>query len=328
VVHEVRDLAERAGMCDVFPVGAITRGLAGEEMAELGEMVQAGVRMFSDDGRCVPSTRVLRNALTYARAFDGAVIAEHCEDASLAEGGQMHEGYHSYSLGLAGQPREAEEIVVARDLALARLTGGRLHVCHLSSAGSVSLVRRAKAEGLRVTAEVTPHHLVFTDEDLRTYDSNFKVNPPLRTADDRDALIEGLADGTVDAVATDHAPHAVEEKETEFDQASFGTTGLETALAAVLTFVVGSGAMTLTGALEAMSTRPARILGTDDHGRPLEPGAPANVIAFDPAAEWVVEPPFASKSRNSAFLGRTLRGRVVHTIYRGELVVADGKAQR
>jgi dihydroorotase len=328
VVHEVRDLAERAGMCDVFPVGAITRGLAGEEMAELGEMVQAGVRMFSDDGRCVPSTRVLRNALTYARAFDGAVIAEHCEDASLAEGGQMHEGYHSYSLGLAGQPREAEEIVVARDLALARLTGGRLHLCHLSSAGSVSLVRRAKAEGLRVTAEVTPHHLVFTDEDLRTYDSNFKVNPPLRTADDRDALIEGLADGTVDAVATDHAPHAVEEKETEFDQASFGTTGLETALAAVLTFVVGSGAMTLTGALEAMSTRPARILGTDDHGRPLEPGAPANVIAFDPAAEWVVEPPFVSKSRNSAFLGRTLRGRVVHTIYRGELVVADGKAQR
>lgn len=328
VVHEVRDLAERAAMCDVFPVGAITRGLAGEEMAELGEMIQAGARMFSDDGRCVPSTRVLRNALTYARAFDGAVIAEHCEDASLAEGGQMHEGYHSYSLGLAGQPREAEEIVVARDLALARLTGGRLHLCHLSSAGSVSLVRRAKAEGLRVTAEVTPHHLVFTDEDLRTYDSNFKVNPPLRTAEDRDALIEGLADGTVDTVATDHAPHAVEEKETEFDQASFGTTGLETALAAVLTFVVGNGAMTLTGALEAMSTRPARILGTDDHGRPLEPGAPANVIAFDPAAEWVVEPPFASKSRNSAFLGRTLRGRVVHTIYRGELVVADGKAQR
>jgi dihydroorotase len=328
VVHEVRDLAERAGMCDVFPVGAITRGLAGEEMAELGEMIQAGVRMFSDDGRCVPSTRVLRNALTYARAFDGAVIAEHCEDASLAEGGQMHEGYHSYSLGLAGQPREAEEIVVARDLALARLTGGRLHLCHLSSAGSVSLVRRAKAEGLRVTAEVTPHHLVFTDEDLRTYDSNFKVNPPLRTADDRDALVEGLADGTVDAVATDHAPHAVEEKETEFDQASFGTTGLETALAAVLTFVVGSGAMTLTGALEATSTRPARILGTDDHGRPLEPGAPANLVAFDPAAEWVVEPPFASRSRNSAFLGRTLRGRVVHTIYRGELVVADGKAQR
>jgi dihydroorotase len=328
VVHEVRDLAERAGMCDVFPVGAITRGLAGEEMAELGEMIQAGVRMFSDDGRCVSDTRVLRNALTYARAFDGAVIAEHCEDASLAEGGQMHEGYHSYSLGLAGQPREAEEIVVARDLALARLTGGRLHLCHLSSAGSVSLVRRAKAEGLRVTTEVTPHHLVFTDEDLRTYDPNFKVNPPLRTAEDRDALVEGLADGTVDAVATDHAPHAVEEKETEFDQASFGTTGLETALAAVLTFVVGSGAMTLTGALEAMSTRPARILGTDDHGRPLEPGAPANVVAFDPAAEWVVEPPFASRSRNSAFLGRTLRGRVVHTIYRGELVVADGKAQR
>jgi dihydroorotase len=328
VVHEVRALGARAGLCDVFPVGAITRGLAGEEMAELGEMIQAGVRMFSDDGRCVPSARVLRNALTYARAFDGAVIAEHCEDASLAEGGQMHEGYHSYSLGLAGQPREAEEVVVARDIALARMTGGRLHLCHLSSAGSVDLVRRAKAEGLRVTAEVTPHHLVFTDEDLRTYDSNFKVNPPLRTTEDRNALVEGLADGTVDAVATDHAPHAVEEKETEFDQAPFGTTGLETALAAVLTFVVAPGAMTLGRAVEAMSIGPARILGAEDHAAPLEPGAPANLVVFDPAAEWVVEPPFASKSRNSAFLGRTLRGRVLHTIYRGELVVADGKAQR
>jgi dihydroorotase len=326
VIHEVRELGARAGLCDVFPVGAITRGLAGEEMAELGEMVEAGVRIFSDDGRCVPSARVLRNALTYARAFDGVVIAEHCEDPSLAEGGQMNEGYHSYSLGLAGQPREAEEIVVARDLALVRLTGGRLHVCHLSSAGSVELVRRAKAEGLRVTAEVTPHHLVFTEEDLRTYDTNFKVNPPLRTAEDRDALRRGLADGTIDAVATDHAPHAVEEKEAEFDQAPFGTIGLETALAAVLT--QHDGTLMLSRAIEAMSTTPARILGADDHGGPIEAGRPANLVAFDPAAEWTVEPPFASKSRNSAFLGRTLRGRVVHTIYRGELVVADGKAQR
>jgi dihydroorotase len=328
VIHEVRELGERAGLCDVFPVGAITRGLAGEEMAEIGEMVEAGVRMFSDDGRSVPSARVLRNALTYACAFDGAVIAEHCEDASLAEGGQMHEGYHSYSLGLAGQPREAEEVVVARDLALARLTGGRLHLCHLSSAGSVELVRRSKAEGIRVTAEVTPHHLAFTDEDLRTYDTNFKMNPPLRTAEDRDALHAGLADGTIDAIATDHAPHAVEEKEAEFDQAPFGTIGLETALAAVLTFVVEARAMTLTRALDAMSTRPAWILRADEHGGPLEPGTSANLVAFDPAAQWVVEPTFASKSRNSAFLGRTLSGHVIHTIHRGELVVADGKAQR
>jgi dihydroorotase len=328
VIHEVRDLGARAGVCDVFPVGAITRGLLGETMAELGEMVEAGVRVFSDDGHTVPDARVLRNALAYARAFDGVVIAEHCEDPSLTEGGQMHEGAHSYALGLAGRPRESEEIVVARDLALARLTGGRLHLCHLSSAGSVELVRRARADGLRVTAEVTPHHLAFADDDLLTYDTNFKVNPPLRSPEDRDALAAGLADGTIDAVATDHAPHAVEEKEVEFDQAPPGTIGLETALAAVLTHLVEPGTVTLSRAVEAMSTAPARILGATEHGGPIEPGRPANLVVFDPDASWVVEPPFASKSRNSAFLGRTLRGRVIHTLYRGELVVADGKAQR
>jgi dihydroorotase len=328
VIHEVRALGERAGLVDVFPVGAITRGLAGDEMAEIGEMVEAGVRVFSDDGHCVPDARVLRNALTYARAFEGVVIAEHCEDRSLAENGQMHEGEHSYALGLAGQPREAEEIVVARDLALARLTGGRLHLCHLSSAGSIELVRRAKADGIRVTAEVTPHHLVFTDDDLVTYDTNFKVNPPLRTPEDRDALRAALADGTIDAVATDHAPHAVEEKEAEFDLSPPGTIGLETALAAILTHLVEPGTMSLARAIDAMSTAPARILGARDHGGPLEPGRPANVVVIDPSASWVVEPPFASKSRNSAFLGRSLTGRVVHTIHRGELVVADGKVQR
>ncbi|HEY7282907.1 MAG TPA: dihydroorotase [Actinomycetota bacterium] len=328
VIHEVRALAAAAGLCDVFPVGAITRGLAGEEMAEIGEMVEAGVRVFSDDGRCVPSARVLRNALYYARAFPEVIIAEHCEDPSLAEGGQMHEGFHSYSLGLAGQPREAEEVIVARDLALARLTGGRLHLCHLSSAGSVDMVRRAKAEGLRVSAEVTPHHLVFADEDLVTYDTNRKVHPPLRSVEDRDALWEGLADGTIDAVATDHAPHAVEEKEAEFDQSPPGTIGLETALAAVLTHGVATGRITLARAVEALSGAPAAILGAGDHGGPIEAGATANLVAFDPDAEWVVEAPFVSKSRNSAFLGRTLSGRVVHTLYRGEPVVANGKAQR
>jgi dihydroorotase len=208
------------------------------------------------------------------------------------------------------------------------LTGGRLHVQHLSSAGSVEMVRRAKADGLRVTAEVTPHHLVFSDEDLVTYDTNFKVNPPLRTPEDREALWAGLVDGTIDAVATDHAPHAVEDKEVEFDQAPPGTIGLETALAAVLTHLVEPGAMTLLRAIEAMSTAPARILGAGDHAGPIEPGRPANLVVFDPAADWVVEPPFASRSRNSAFLGRALLGRVVHTIHRGDLVVADGKAQR
>ncbi len=327
VVHEVRDLGAKAGLCDVFPVGAITRGLEGEVMAELGEMVQAGVRLFSDDGHAVPSGRVLRNALTYVHAFDDVVIAEHCEDDSLAADGQMHEGEHSYALGLAGKPRESEEVLVARDIAIARLTGGRLHLLHLSSAGSVEMVRRAKAEGLRVTAEVTPHHLAFTDADLVTYDTNFKVNPPLRTAEDRDVLRKALADGTVDVVGTDHAPHAVEEKEVEFDQAPPGTIGLETALAAMITHLVEPGVLTLQRAIEALSTAPARLIGAADHGGPIEPGRPANLVVFDPVAEWSVEPPFASRSRNCAFNGKTLRGRVIHTVYRGQLVVADGKAQ-
>ena len=328
VIHEVRELARRAGLCDVFPVGAITRGTAGEEMAELGEMAEAGVRVFSDDGHCVPTARALRNALTYAKALESVVLAEHCEDASLAEGGQMHEGFHSYSLGLAGQPAESEEVIVARDLAVARLTGGRLHLCHLSSAGSVEMVRRAKAEGLRVTAEVTPHHLVFSAEDLLTYDTNFKVNPPLRTPEDREALRAAVAEGTIDAIATDHAPHAVEEKEVEFDQAPPGTIGLETALAAVLTHLVDPGLITLPRAVEALSTAPARILGAGGHGGPIEPGRPANLVVFDPDARWNVEAPFVSRSRNCAFLGRALRGRVIHTVLRGELVVADGKPQR
>ncbi|HEY3263587.1 MAG TPA: dihydroorotase, partial [Actinomycetota bacterium] len=263
----------------------------------------------------------------YSKAFD-IVIAEHCEEPSLVEGAQMHEGYHASTLGLVGAPAEAEEIVVFRDLALARLTGARLHLQHLSAVGSVELVRRGKAAGLRVTAEVTPHHLAFTDEHLVGYDTNFKVRPPLRSSEDRDALCEAIADGTIDAVATDHAPHAVEEKEAEFDASPPGTIGLETALAAILTHLVEPGTLSLSRAIEAMSTAPARILGASAHGGPIQVGRPANVVLFDPAAEWTVEAPFASKSRNSMFLGRRLRGRVVHTILRGELVVADGKANR
>jgi dihydroorotase len=327
IVHEIRDLAAAAGLCDVFPVGAITKGLQGESLAEIGEMVDAGVRVFSDDGNAVPSARLLRNALTYAKAFGvEVVIADHAEDPSLVEGGQMHEGLASASLGLAGRPAEAEEIAVARDLAVTRMTGGRLHLCHMSSARSVDLVRRAKEEGIRVTAEVTPHHLVFTDDDLRTYDTNLKMNPPVRSADDRDALRAGLADGTIDAVATDHAPHAVEEKESEFDRSPPGTIGLETALAVVLTELVEPGLLDLSAALVRLSCAPAQILGAHDHGGPLEPGRPANLAVFDPSPEWTVEPPFASRARNSAFIGRELRGRVVHTFLAGRATVADGKA--
>jgi dihydroorotase len=329
VVAEIREKAGAAGLCDVFPVGAITKGLEGESLAEMGEMVDAGVRLFSDDGRCVPTARILRNALTYAHAFPHeVVVADHCEDASLVEGGQMHEGVRSYALGLAGRPAEAEDVIVARDLAVARMTGGRLHVCHVSSARSVDLIRRAKAEGVRVTAEVTPHHLVFTHDDLLTYDTNFKVHPPLRTAEDRDALRAGLADGTIDAIATDHAPHAVEEKEAEFDLAPPGTIGLETALAAVLTHLVAPGLLALDRALAAMTSVPSGILGANGHGGPIAPGGPANLVVFDPAEPWTVETPFASRGRNAAFLGQSLRGRVRHTVLRGALTVADGKAAR
>jgi len=329
IVQAVRDLAAAAGSCDVFPVGAITRGLGGETLAEIGEMVDAGVRVFSDDGRSVPTARLLRNALTYAKAFPAdIVLAEHAEDASLTDGGQMHEGARSASLGLAGRPAEAEEIIVARDLAVARACGGRLHLCHLSSARAVDLVRRAKAEGVRVTAEVTPHHLVGTDDDLVTYDTMKKMNPPLRTAEDRDALRVGVADGTIDAIATDHAPHAVEEKDLEFDLAPPGTIGLETALAVILTHLVEPGVLPLMRAIEAMTSAPARILGAVDHGGPLEPGRPANLAVFDPSAAWTVEPPFASKARNSAFLGERLRGRVRFTMLRGVFTVADGKPTR
>jgi dihydroorotase len=329
VAAEIRDKAVAAGLVDVVPVGAVSKGLAGESLAELGEMVEGGVRVFSDDGSCIPNARLLRNALTYAKAFPhDIVIADHCEDPALVEGGQMHEGVQSYALGLSGRPAEAEEVMVARDLAIARMTAGRIHICHLSSGRAVELVRAAKAGGIRVTAEVTPHHLVFTEDDLLTYDTNFKVNPPLRTAEDRQALRTAVADGTIDAIATDHAPHAVEEKEAEFDLSPPGTIGLETALAAVLTHLVAPGHVSLPRALEAMSPIPARILGADGHGGPIEPGRPANLVAFDPDERWVVEAPFASKARNSAFLGRELVGRVRHTALRGRLTVDQGKPTR
>lgn len=329
VVSEVRAAGSRAGLCDVFPVGAITKGLEGDALAEMGEMVDAGVRLFSDDGNPVASARVLRNALTYAKAFTHEiVIADHCEEPTLVANGHMHEGPTSYALGLAGRPAAAEEIAVARDIAVARMTGGRLHVCHVSTARAVELLRLAKQEGLRITAEVTPHHLVFTDEDLSTYDTNLKMNPPLRTVDDRSALRQALSDGAIDAIATDHAPHAVEEKDAEFDRSPPGTIGLETALAVVLSELVEPGVIDLDRAIELLSTAPARILGAHEHGGPIDVGRPANLVVFDPTESWVVEPPFASRARNSAFLGRRLKGRVRYTMLRGAFTVAEGKATR
>lgn len=326
VIQEVLALAADAGFCDVFPVGAITMGLAGESLTEMGEMADIGVRLFSDDGNCVATPRLMRMAMEYSRAFD-VVLAQHAQEPSLTEDWQMHEGPTSWLLGLAGAPSEAEEVIVSRDLLLARLTGARMHICHVSSKGSVEMVRGAKSRGLRVTAEVTPHHLTFTDTDLVDYDTNFKVNPPLRSEADREALIEGLADGTIDAVATDHAPHAAQDKEKEFDQAPPGMIGLETALGAVLA-LVAEGRLTLTRAMEAMSTAPARILRAAEHGGAIEAGAVANLTVFDENAQWIVEPPFVSLSSNSAFIGRSLRGRVVHTFYRGVPTAFGGKAVR
>ena len=326
VVMEVMARADKAALCEVIPAAAITRGLEGETLVEMGELAEAGVRLFTDDGRCVQSARVMRLALEYARAFD-VVISQHAQDEALSEGWQMHEGQYSALLGLRGAPAEAESTVVGRDLALARLTGGRLHVTHASAARTVDLLQEARAQGLRVSADVTPHHLTFCDEDLQGYDTNLKVNPPLRSAEDREALRAGVAEGAIDAVATDHAPHAVEDKEVEFDQARPGTIGLETALAATITELVEPGHLDLGGAVDRLSTAPARILGLADQGGPLEPGRAANLVAFDPSATWTVgERDFASRSRNSAFLGRRLRGRVVHTMFRGALVVRDGEA--
>lgn len=328
VVLEVQARADKAGLCAVVPAAAITKGLEGEELVEMGELAEAGVRLFTDDHRGVQSARVMRTALEYAKAFD-VVISQHAQDDTLADEAQMHEGHVAALLGLRGAPREAEDVAVARDLALARLTGGRLHITHLSSLGSAQMIASAREEAIRVTADVTPHHLVLTDTDLVDYDTRFKVNPPLRTEEDRDSLRRRLAVGTIDAIATDHAPHAVEDKEVEFDQARPGTTGLETALGVTLTELVEPGVLDLTRAIEALSTAPARILGLDEHGGPVAEGLAANLVVFDPAAEWVVgERLFASKGRNSAFLGRTLRGRVVHTVLRGSFTVREGEATR
>jgi dihydroorotase len=326
VAEKVWALGRETGLVDVIPAGALTRSLAGEKMADLGEMARsrARVRLFTDDGRGVQNALLARRAMEYLVAFDG-IYAEHCEDAALAAGGQMHEGEHSAALGLRGIPAAAEELMAARDLALARLTGCRLHLLHVSTAGTVELVRLARGEGIAVTAEATPHHFTLTDAELSSYDPNLKVNPPLRAEDDRAAVAAGIVDGTIEAIATDHAPHALEEKDREFEFAPPGMIGLETALAVTVTQLVEPGLLSTSAAIERLSCAPARILGLDDHGGPLEVGRPAHVTVFDPSMTWTVDAAaFYSRSSNSPFVGRALTGRVVHTFFRGRPTVREG----
>jgi dihydroorotase len=325
VVEQVRRLAEHAGHCDVYPVGAITRGLAGKELAELGAMTAIGVRCFSDDGLPVRSAQMMRCALRYARTWD-AIICNHAEEASLTEGAQMNEGVLSSALGLVGWPHEAEEIQVVRDLILAHGLGSRLHVPHVSTRGTVELIRAAKARGSRVTAEACPHHFTLCEAEVASFDPVFKVNPPLRTARDVEAIRAGLADGTIDAIATDHAPHSPETKEREWAYASCGMLGLETALALTLTELVKPGVLTLTQAIACLSTKPAASRDITEHGGPIQPGALANLVVFDPSASWTVDPErLSSRSRNTPYAGRELLGKVVYTILRGRFTCKQGQ---
>ena len=314
-------------MVDVHPIGAVTVGRQGERLAELGAMAAsaAHVRIFSDDGECVADPLLMRRALEYVKAFDG-VIAQHAQEPRLTVGAQMHEGIVSAKLGMAGWPSVAEEAIIARDCLLAGHVGGRLHICHVSTAGSVELLRWAKGHGWDVTAEVTPHHLLLTDDLAATYDPTYKVNPPLRTQVDIDALRAGLADGTVDCVATDHAPHALEDKETEWGAASPGMTGLETALSVVVQTMVEPGRLSWRQLAARMSETPARIGRLEGHGRPIAVGEPANLVLVDPGASWTVDPAqTASRSRNTPFAGRQLPARVRATFLRGRPTVLDGK---
>lgn len=319
VVEQVWRLGAEAGYCDVHPVGAVTVGLAGQRLAELGAMADsaARVRVFSDDGKCVSDALLMRRALEYVKAFDG-VIAQHAQEPRLTEDAQMNEGIMSGTLGLKGWPAVAEEAIIARDVLLAEHVGSRLHVCHVSTAGSVDLIRWAKSRGIAVTAEVTPHHLLLTDDLVATYDPVFKVNPPLRTADDVHALRRGLADGTIDAVATDHAPHPSEDKDCEWQAAAMGMCGLETALSVVIETMVEPGLLDWAGVVDRMSAAPARIGRVAGQGRPIAAGEPANLTLVDPAARTLVVPgQMMSRSRNTPYAGRELPGRVVATFLRG-----------
>ncbi len=314
--------AIRAAKARVYPIGAISLGQKGQQLAEFGEMVGAGAVAVSDDGRPVVSSHLMRTALEYARTF-GIPVADHCEDPTLSAGGSMHEGLVSTRLGLKGIPAAAEEIMVARDILLAELTGGHVHLCHMSTRGSVELIRRAKERGITVTAEATPHHFALTHERVGDYDTNAKMNPPLREPEDREAIREGLRDGTIDVIATDHAPHHYDAKEREFDEAPNGIVGLETALGLAIRELVEPGLLTLPELLERMSTRPARIFHLP--GGTLAVGAPADVVVFDPARRWTVRPEaFHGLSRNTPFAGEELVGQADLTIVDGRVVYRRG----
>ena len=327
VVEQVWQLGRDAGWCDVHPVGAVTVGLEGTQLSEIRAMAEsrAGVRMFSDDGKCVHDPVLMRRALEYVKSF-GGIIAQHAQEPRLTEGAQMNEGAVSADLGLTGWPAVAEEAIIARDVLLTQHVDSRLHICHLSTKGSVDIVRWAKERGVAVTAEVTPHHLLLTDELVRTFDPVYKVNPPLRTDDDVQALRRAVAEGTIDVIGTDHAPHTAEDKECEWSCAAHGMTGLETALAVVQSTLVDTGLIGWERVAQIMSRTPARILGLTDQGQELAPGATANIVLWDPSGQTPVDPTtHASKGRNSPYRGMTLPGGVRATFYRGHPVVRDGE---
>ncbi len=325
--EHVYDLGRRAGLVDVVPVGAVTKGTGGEQLAELGLMARsrARVRIFSDDGRCVHDARIMRRALDYLKPF-GGIVSQHAQDPDLAGSTACcHEGELSGRLGLPGWPGAAEEVIVARDVMLARHTGGRVHIAHVSTAGSVEIIRWAKAQGIAVTAEVTPHHLALTTPLLTGYDPTYKVNPPLRPDADAQALADALVDGTIDIVATDHAPHARNDKEHAFVTAAFGMVGLETALPVLATLLVEPGRLTWGDVARVLSTTPAALAQLPDHGRPPAVGEPANLTLVDPAATWTVDRDASlSAGRNNPWHGRELRGRIVATYLRGRATARDG----
>lgn len=314
--------AERAGHANVFPIGAITKGRQGAELSEMGGLVEGGAVAFTDDGSPVVSAAIMRRALEYSQMFQKAILT-HAEDLELTRGGVMNEGFESMRLGLAGMPAAGEEVMTHRDIALAELTGGRLHICHVSTAGSVDLIRRARQRGVRVSGEACPHHFTLTDKCLRTFDSNYKMSPPLRTQTDVEAIIEGLKDGTLEVIATDHAPHAPEKKMRELDQAPNGIIGLETLLPICVIALIEPGHLTWPQLIEKLTINPAKVLGID-RGT-LKPGAPADVTIIDPKAEWTVDPAkFKSKSRNTPYAGQKVRGRAEAVILGGEVKFANG----
>ena len=330
VVEQVASLGIEAGYAEVFPIGAVTIGLEGKQLAELGAMAnsKAQVRVFSDDGKCVHDPVIMRRALEYVKAFDG-VIAQHAQEPRLTEGAQMHEGAVSAELGLTGWPSVAEESIIARDVLLAEHVDSRIHICHLSTSGSVEIIRWAKARGIKVTAEVTPHHLLLTDELVRSYDSVYKVNPPLRTAKDVEALRDALIDGTIDIIATDHAPHPIESKDCEWNAAAFGMLGLETAASIAQDVLIESGKSNWKRLAEVLSSAPARIGGDANQGQMIQTGSVANIVLIDPKVRRKVVADSASKSKNSPYVGLELPGKVVHTIFKGYFTVRDAQlAQR